>query len=211
MYNPTPAGWSPFNTCGSCPGPNSTDCCGNGNTFSNATACPSNGWTPNLPGAFAAWNNRFGGNTSWNTPWNNAWNNCTAPNTPGTHQTTTTATPNFQPTQNGTPFNGGWHNAPNHGHAGLNTPNTSTPSHASHGNAFGPNSTGWHGNHPANFGAPTPTPVQGNWYPNANPFGWNDSTHQIAGNGPGIDPTGPRLGEQLTDSLPQGMKVRSVA
>ena len=238
MYNPTPAGWSPFNTCGSCPGPNSTDCCGNGSTFSNATACPSNGWTPNLPGAFAAWNNRFGGNTPWNTPWNNAgniatpwntpWNNAgntaTPWNTPWNNAGNTatpwntpwnnagnTATPSFQPTQNGTPFNGGWHNAPNHGHAGLNTPNTSTPSHASHGTAFGPNSTGWHGNHPTNFGGPTTTPAQGNWYPNANPFGWNDSTHQNAGNGLGIDPTGPRLGEQLNDSLPQGMKVRSVA
>jgi hypothetical protein len=109
------------------------------------------------------------------------------------------------------PFNGGWHNAPNHGHAGLNTPNTSTPSHASHGSAFGPNSAGWNGVHANNGGTPTNTTGHGVWFPNANPFGWNDATHTTATCTNTNDCNGGRTCEQTNDGLPQGMKVRSVA
>ncbi|MFN5497244.1 MAG: hypothetical protein ACK5C3_11800 [bacterium] len=195
----------------------------NGNPWNNAW----NGATPwNTFPAFNGnpWNNAWNGSTPWNTfpafngnPWNNAWNNatpwntCIAPNTTGTQHNNTTTAPNTQPTHNAAPFNGGWHNAPNHGHAGLNTSNTNTPPHASHGTAFGPNSAGWHGVHTNTTGAPTTTTGNGNWFPNANPFGWNDATHSPTTCTNTNDCNGGRGCEQTNEGLPQGMKVRSVA
>jgi hypothetical protein len=283
MYTQTPAGWSPFNPCGTCPGPNNADCCINSGTSVNSTTCFGTGWNPNFNGqsfngqnfsnTSTPWGNRFGGfatpwntfagnttpwNTPWNTfagnatPWNTPWNTFTGnttpwntpwntfPMNPGTAFNTTApvngfsgcptqptnfaannfSSPNFTggatascPTQTPAPFNGGWHTAPNHGHAGLNTSNTFVPTHASHGTAFGPNATTWSGTH-SNLNAATPASNlhgQGAWVPNANPFVSNFTGHPTANTPVATDGCCGRTSEQGGECVQTGMKVRSVA